>query len=284
MVEAYEVEAGHQAFSSREGVLFDQNGRTLLHYPIARGDKQYRVPDGVDTIASCAFSDAKAERIELPECVQEIGDFAFNSFRLSQINLPEGLVSIGDYVFGPSLTRITIPQSVTHIGAQQFNPDFVELKIAKGNTALEIRDGALLNWPEKTLVSYLPYTKETEYIVPQGIQVIEKHAFVGNRTLQRIALPEGVTTISAYAFSYCKALRDVTLPEGLVAIGDSAFINTYGIQYLEIPQSVTLIGSLAFYSTASLTLLVYEGSYAEQYMQETAEFQGRTYAVYPSAR
>lgn len=279
-IEAYEVDAGHPAFSTQQGVLFDQTGRTLLHYPLARGDKRYRVPDGVETIAHDAFCGTDVERIDLPAGVREIGDRAFDNSGLSQINLPEGLVSIGDDAFGRFLTRITLPQSLAHIGAQQFNPDFQELKIAKGNAALEIRDGALINWPEKTLVRYLPYANGTEYTVPQGIEAIEKHAFVGNRTLQRITLPEGVTSVGDYALAYCKELTDVALPEGLISIGNGTFADTYGIRYLEIPHSVTFIGSRAFYSTASLTPLVHEGSCAEQYMRENAEKQGRIYAVF----
>lgn len=202
----------------------------------------------------------KAERIELPEGLLEIGDHAFDGSRLAQMDLPEGLVSIGDGAFGTclSLARLSIPKSVTHIGSLRLVPDFRELKVEKGNTALEIRDGALINWEEKTLIRYLPYAKGLEYTVPNGIQAIADYAFIGSQTLERVILPEGLASIGDYAFAYCKALNDIVLPEGLTSIGTWAFTDTYGIRYLSIPSSVTVIDPFAFYSTASLTLLVHK--------------------------
>ena len=283
-IEAYAVDDGHPAFSVLDGVLFDKNGQTLLHYPAGRKQEQYSVPDGVEFIHPYAFAYAEVKRLSLPDSVREIGDRAFQDALLSQIRLPKGLVSIGDEALGGCmfLERLEIPQSVTHMGSLSLSPDFKELKIAAGNTALLVQNGALINQLEQTLIRYLPYATGTEYTIPAGITTIADFAFIASKTLQRITVPDSMLSIGDYAFAYCSSLREVNLPEGLVSIGKRAFSDVYGIKYLEIPQSVTSIGSLAFFSSASLTPLVYEGSYAEQYMREYAAKQSRRYAVFPA--
>ncbi len=282
-IEAYDVPPEHPAFSVWDGVLFDKEGRTLQRYPCARQDKRYRVPDGVTAIGDYAFDVGKMERVDLPKGLLTIGDCAFDGSRLTRLDLPEGFLSLGDDVFRTCLSfeRLTIPKSCTHIGTLQLTPFFKELKVAKGNEALELKNGALINRQEQVLIRYMPYAKGAEYVVPRGITAIADYAFVGNKTLERVTLPDGLLTIGDYAFAYCQSLTALKLPEGLISIGDFGFSDTYGLPCLEIPASVSSIGGSAFYSTASLILFVHEGSYAEAYMREQAEIQGRRYAVFP---
>jgi hypothetical protein len=94
------VDPLNSAFSSADGVLFNQNQTTLVEYP---GGKL-----GVYTI---------------PNSVTSIGDsaFAFCS-SLTGITIPNSVTSIGFYAFAfcSSLTGITIPTGVTTIAYDAF--------------------------------------------------------------------------------------------------------------------------------------------------------------------
>ncbi len=279
-VEAYRVTDSHPALSAKNGVLFDKSGFTLLSYPQALKQARYRVPDGVTSIAPNAFESAKFERVVLPESLRVIGDRAFAFTAMLTINLPDGLASLGDDVFdGAALTRLTIPKGVTHVGILASALD--SISVARGNDSLEVVDGALINWREKTLVRYLPGNKAKTYAVPGGIAKIYDFAFYVDNALQKITLPDSVTEIGANAFYHCKALKEILLPATLISIGNAAFSDTYGIQYLEIPASVTAMDDSALYGTATATLLVYQGSYAEEFVRTHAEAQGLRYAVLP---
>lgn len=64
----------------------------------------------------------------------------------------------------------------------------------------------------------------------EGIQKIEKSAFYGCESLERITLPSTVTEIGERAFRDCKWLREVFLNEGLVKIGNTAFYGCSSLQ------------------------------------------------------
>ena len=72
------VNTGNESYSSKDGVLFNKAGTTLLLYPLGKTETVYTIPDGVTSI----------------------GDFAFfNCSSLTSVTIPEGVTSIGDGTF-----------------------------------------------------------------------------------------------------------------------------------------------------------------------------------------
>ncbi len=64
-------------YKSVDGVLFSVDGKTLHAYPNAHGSK-YEVPEGVTTIANCAFKSCiSLEELILPSTLTKIGINAF---------------------------------------------------------------------------------------------------------------------------------------------------------------------------------------------------------------
>lgn len=139
------VSSANEKFMSKDGVLFSKSGKTLIIYPIAKNG-EYIVPDGVETIGSCAFQDSHISNIQfpntlkkiskdaffncenlksisLPNSVQSIGNNAFGGcYQLTSINLSDNLVIIEDYAFWnvPISNDITIPANVKRIGEYAF--------------------------------------------------------------------------------------------------------------------------------------------------------------------
>lgn len=103
-VNEYAAEEGNPRYSSRDGVLFSADGKTLISYPNGRKDTHYDVPAGVETIRRGAFSD---DEMNLP---------------LKTISLPIGLRRIEDYAFDGCgrLQSLTVPLTVTELGEKAF--------------------------------------------------------------------------------------------------------------------------------------------------------------------
>ncbi|MDE6402033.1 MAG: leucine-rich repeat protein, partial [Clostridiales bacterium] len=57
-IREFVVEDGNKYLSSDNGVLFDRGKKRLVAYPFAKTNTSYKVPDGVKTIGSGAFSQA----------------------------------------------------------------------------------------------------------------------------------------------------------------------------------------------------------------------------------
>ena len=104
--------------------------------------------------------------------------------------------------------------------------------------------------------------------IPEGVQTIENFTFLNCKRLYEVGLPATLTRINPGAFLGCTTLLSISLPEGLTSIGAQAFGSCKSLHTLTIPESVTDIDADAFIDCPELILLVYQGSYAEQYVNE----------------
>lgn len=112
----------NSVYCVRDGVLFQ--GNILVAYPREKTDKEYRVPDGTEMIATCAFDGNQyLEKVVLPSSITCIGDGAFvGCTELQEINLPDRLLVIGSTAFAQcySLKNIVLPSHLYVIGDQAF--------------------------------------------------------------------------------------------------------------------------------------------------------------------
>ena len=200
-----EVASGNSSFSSKDGVLYDQEGGRLIQYPAGRaGD--YQVPEGVTEIGENAFS------------------FATN---LTHVSIPRGLTKIGSFAFQlcSSMTNITIPASVTTIGEGAFGGCYrlAEISVQEGNPSYLTEAGNLYDKNRATLVQYAYGAKENSFTVPQGVQQIGNYAFWNCTNLIQVTLPEGVTKIGRGAFQFARNLHQVAIPQSVRIIDEDAF-------------------------------------------------------------
>ena len=101
-LEEINVTDGDGNFSSKDGILFSGDGKSLLKYPINRYGKTYEVPKGTKEIAKYAFTDSKLiEDVVLPDSIESIGEFAFyNCLELKKLRAHKGISNIGEFAFG----------------------------------------------------------------------------------------------------------------------------------------------------------------------------------------
>ena len=164
------VDSSNPNYMSKDGVLFNKDGKELICYPDQKTDIEYTVSDGVVAIKDGAFADTRnLKKVTIPGNVKTIEKYAFSTMfgSLEEVVLSEGLAVIDDGAFSwcGGLTSITIPASVTKIGERAFIESGLTGISFKGD-ALQIADNAFTNvtatvkylhtknWPEDKLQDY----------------------------------------------------------------------------------------------------------------------------------
>lgn len=107
----HNIMANKYSKNNKKLVQADKNQRTI------------KVKEGVLTICSESFDEAKATEVMLPEGIVELEPDAFlRAKKIREINLPSTLKVIGDYAFRfcESLRKIEIPASVEYLGVGAF--------------------------------------------------------------------------------------------------------------------------------------------------------------------
>lgn len=222
---AIHVAAGNEAYRSVDGVLFSADGRVLLAYPEARGER-YEVPDGVLCIGAEAFrGNDTLTVVDFPEGLTEVGMLAFyDSIGLLYLDLPESLEVIGSGAFGcfsiyhddepVELGTLNIGSNVRWIGDDAFSGYIVrEYLVAEGNEFYSSDNGCLLNASGTRLIQ-APYCHDGELVVPDGVSYIDGNAFDCSKGMTGLVLPDSLVSIN-FASGVPTGLKSVTIGKGL---------------------------------------------------------------------
>ena len=136
---AINVAPENPSFTSRDGVLFDRSGETLLAFPGGKSGS-YTIPSGTRIIDEHAFYTAsKVTSVTFPSTVTTIRKGAFEScYALRTVSLASGLKIIGDNAFRHSnkLHFVTIPASVTAVGKEAFYASASRIRFLGADTEL----------------------------------------------------------------------------------------------------------------------------------------------------
>ena len=230
------VDFNNEKYMSDNGVLFTKDKKTLIQYPSKKEGTEYLISQGVESIENYAFwGCGNLTNIIIPDSVTDIGISAFEDCT--------------------SLTSITIPSRVTGIGIEVFNGciSLTSINVDSNNEEYMSDNGVLYTKDKKTLIQYPSKKEGMEYLILQGVENIESHAFYKCTSLTRIIIPDSVTIIGTGAFSNCKNLTSITIPDSVISIVNYVFYDCTNLINITIPNSVTSIGECAFFSCTSLT-------------------------------
>lgn len=251
------VAAQNPAYSSLNGVLFNQDSTILEIYPQALMGS-YSVPGSVTNIAEYAFNECnQLTSITNDNSLVSIGSAAFSSCTsLTNITIPDSLTTIGNaaFAFCTNLTSVAIPASVTNLQTGAFAECFslTNCSVATQNPAYSSVNGVVFDKNEATVIVY-PDGLVGSYVVPGSVTSIGYGAFAYCTRLWNITFPDGVTNIGIQSFYDCTSLTNAPLPSSLVGIGVSAFFDCTSLRGVSIGNGVTNIGGYAFGGCTSLT-------------------------------
>ena len=223
-LERFKVADGSLSFCTRDGLLYDLEGKVLLCCPSAR--QKVEVPEGTIEIAHYGFSRTLIEEVSLPDSLLVIGDCGFSScYHLGKVSLPPNLRKIGDGAFKNWQWSggVDLPKDLEYFGREVFSHSKLKfLHVDEGNKNFKSEDSVLYDFTRTKLI----------YCPPCG--------YLDD-------IPEGVVSIEPYAIAWFEPnyLGIVGLPESLRKIGNHAFFNAHFLS-LEIPAGVTNIEAWAF--------------------------------------
>ncbi len=258
-----------QEFSTENGILYNKNMTTLIHYPAANISSKYVLPSSLSKIEENALADAKyinefelqstenhfyiedgilydyhmtklikyplgkgGSNFTVPDTVKEIENGAFKNSDISGIvNLPSELKTIGDFAF----------EGCSNITAFNIN-----------GTNLSVENGILYNSDKTELIQFPAGNKMTDFELPETVKSIKAGSF-SNVKLNSIKLNSGLEKINDYAFANTK-IQEIELPETLKEIGDYVFENT-AISKIIFPSSIEKIGDYSFKNCKNLKMV-----------------------------
>jgi hypothetical protein len=195
-LESVLVEDGHARYSSKDGILYDVTGDTLIYCP--RQHKNPAIAEGTKVIGSHAFyNNNHFSTIEIPNSVTTIGNYAFEAcYGLKNITIPESVHTMR-YAFSLCDSLTTIVYNAKSPSGERFDgisspfgysPSSVT-SFTIGNTVEVIPAG---------LCSRM--NKLTNVTIPNSVKIIMNGAFDGCEGLTSFTIPESVTEIRGRIF------------------------------------------------------------------------------------
>jgi hypothetical protein len=277
------VAPNNPAYSSEDGVLFDKNKTTLLHYPMEKAGNSYPIPASVTTLGTGAFYNCnRLTSMILPASVTTIEANVFAAcYGLKSITLPAGVLSIGERAFADcrDLTEITVNWTTTPpaINSNVFSgltPSGIALRVPDDKKtvyeAAEVWKAFRIVEHSETYCPGGPFGADNalRWELCEGVLTISGTGampdFSYNATpwnalredMTEVVVASGVENIGAYAFYYCRNLASIALPDGIRSVGNNAFEACSGLTSIALPESVLSIGDGAFRFCNGLTSFV----------------------------
>ncbi len=257
---------------------------TLIRYSAFAGCPSLtavHIGSGVTTIEHDAFSGCRSLiSLSIPDSVTKIGSASFHgcsslvsinipnitviesaTFRdcksLKSISIPDSVEKIEDYVFTgcKSLTSVYIGSGVTSLKEKQFSTcmSLTSISVSDSNKNYSSDNGVLFSKDMTEFMQYPIGKADAEYIIPEGVIVIDESAFNYCNSLDRIVIPDSVTKIGDGAFEGCSSISSVMLSNSLSSVGRYVFKDCSSIASIVIPNTVTKIGKNAFGGCSSLS-------------------------------
>ncbi len=187
------------SFRYVDGVLYDKNITTCMHYSMGSGVRTVRLAEGVRTIGrNCFWNCDMIEKIVIPSTVRQIGYNPFANCKNVVLEnhspyykLIEGILydATGkEMVYCPPTAvrhgEVIVPNTVLNIGRSAFT----------GCNTLE------------------------RVVLPDGLQYISRSAFSGCTALKEVVIPKSVEEIADWCFNGCISLERVCIPNHIVLL------------------------------------------------------------------
>lgn len=219
-LESVQIVDKNKTYKSEDGVLFTEDGKTLVLFPAAKTG-EYQIPQNVREIKDRAFANSSLSAVTLSEepALNKIGVSAFEDSAITSFEIPADVTVINSTTFknATKLSKIVFNENLTYIGASAF----------EGCSALES-----VEFPE-TLVS------------------IANNAFK-NAGLKSINTGDGLLKVASDAFAGNKNLTDLYLGKNLETLGDGVFKDCTSLVAVNLPATLKNFTALAFSGCNSL--------------------------------
>ncbi len=144
------------------------------------------------------------------------------------------VVSIKDSAFKENklLKSIYIAETISTIELDAFLgcSSLTNIMVDENNNYYKSIDGNLYDKDETEIIQYAIGSTETNFIIPEGVNVINNGCFLNAIYLTDVIIPDSMCEIGAFAFASCSLLKTVTIGKNVGVIILAAF---FGCNSLE---------------------------------------------------
>ena len=234
-----------------EGVLCKDN--ELVFYPRAKPVVDYKVPDGITSLANFSIAYPKdMEKINLNQVTTMAKSSLLAAYKLTEVTLPKHLKK-----YNPTTKTGMEPGS---IGSCSKLTKYI---VPADNTDFEAVDGVVYSKPKKDVLYLYPAGKsgDTYNILPET-KVIEALAFWSVQHLKTMTFPAELDSIKDEAFRQLPKLEKVifTEPSNIKHLGKAVFRACSKLTEITLPSKITSL-DMPFADCANLeTINVPNGS------------------------
>lgn len=107
-----------------------------------------------------------------------------------------------------------------------------EIEVEKYNYRYKSIDGVLFSADGKKLIAF-PNANSSEYIVPEGVEIIEKFAFKDCDKLLKLTLPSSIKRIGINAFYRCTNLKSIVCDFPKSSVINEGFTGDHRMHHLQ---------------------------------------------------
>jgi len=255
-LESFDVDSKNEKISSINGILVE-NPDTLIAYPPGKSDKDYTIPDQIQSVYNLAF-------------------YSCNNIEILRLNKVISLEQLAIYGCS-SLKQIFISQVTIGLQVSTIEEckSLERINVDKTNIYLNDIDGILVqrgviilcppNHPNKTIIlpntitsieihSFMKCHNIESISFPLSLTSINKEAFMGAISLKSVTIPDSVTYIATAMFKDCISLESIVF--GKITRIPSNFLYGSRIKTLSIPKTIQTINDDAFNGMACLQSIV----------------------------
>ena len=218
-IKAYTVESGNPVYTSKNGVIYADKGKTLYAYPAGSTASSFAIPSGVTKIGDAAFIQAKyLMAVTFPSSVKTLGSSAFQGSGLRSVTIPDTVTSVDNFTFYESgVKTVTFGKGLKTTAYEMFE---------------KCRELGTINFG--------------------GIQELDARTFAYCSSLENVTIPAGVKRIGNGTFGECWMLETVTIQGTLNCIPFQAFLNCSSLKNVIITGKVPNIYRASFLGCRSL--------------------------------
>ncbi len=214
-LKSIEIPTTHPLFLSDDGILYDKQQTTLIHYPYQHPQTTFQLPITLSKIESRAFDYALIERFEASfnPHFKTIDGVLFDSDGKTLIKypsqrkeltyqIPYGVISVESYAFSRTnhLETLIVSSSVTHLMAYSLSSASIDYLNFMPNSKLTYLGSHFLGW------SWIKHL-----VIPKSVQVIENEA-LSYATVILLEFDEGFSLVIDDRIARVNRIESMVLP------------------------------------------------------------------------